>query len=76
IGFSSFAVLAYYLIANLSAATLSTAENRPARWVPVVGALGCVVVGFSLPIGSVLAGLAVLALGAAVYGVRRNIPAG
>ncbi|MEV0683797.1 amino acid permease [Nocardia sp. NPDC050378] len=76
IGFSSFAVLAYYLVANLSAATLSSAENRPARWVPVVGALGCVVVGFSLPIGSVLAGLAVLGLGAAVYGVRRNIPAG
>ncbi|MCA2209576.1 APC family permease [Nocardia rosealba] len=76
IGFSSFAVLAYYLVANLSAATLSTAENRPARWVPVVGALGCVIVGFSLPLGSVLAGLAVLALGAAVYAVRRNIPAG
>ncbi|MEU4597717.1 amino acid permease [Nocardia sp. NPDC023988] len=76
IGFSSFAVLAYYLVANLSAATLSTAEIRPARWVPVVGALGCVIVGFSLPLGSVLAGLAVLALGAAVYAVRRNIPAG
>ncbi|WP_067977610.1 APC family permease [Nocardia caishijiensis] len=76
IGFSSFAVLGYYLVANLSAATLSAAENRPARWVPVVGALGCVVVGFALPLSSVLAGLAVLALGAAFYAARRNIPAG
>ncbi|WP_336087966.1 APC family permease [Nocardia sp. SSK8] len=70
IGFSSFAVLAYYLIANLSAATLTAAEGRPARWIPVVGALGCVVLGFALPIGSVLAGLGVLAAGAAVYGLR------
>ncbi|WP_280344274.1 APC family permease [Nocardia neocaledoniensis] len=70
IGFSSFAVLGYYLVANLSAATLTTAEGRPARWVPVVGALGCVVVAFALPLASVLAGLAVLACGAAVYRLR------
>ncbi|MFE3618094.1 amino acid permease, partial [Streptomyces anulatus] len=70
IGFSSFAVLAYYLIANLSAATLTAAEGRPQRWVPVLGAVGCVVVGFALPIGSVLAGLGVLAVGAGVYGIR------
>ncbi|MEV6660714.1 APC family permease [Nocardia fluminea] len=70
IGFSSFAVLAYYLVANLSAATLTAAEGRPRRWVPVVGAAGCVVVGFALPIGSVLAGLGVLAVGAGVYGIR------
>ncbi|MEV6215746.1 amino acid permease [Nocardia sp. NPDC051833] len=70
IGFSSFAVLTYYLVANLSAATLTTAEGRPPRWVPVLGALGCVVVGFALPIGSVLAGLGVLAVGATIYLVR------
>ncbi|MEV0334558.1 amino acid permease [Nocardia sp. NPDC050717] len=70
IGFSSFAVLGYYLVANLSAATLTAAEGRPARWVPVVGALGCVVVAFALPLASVLAGLAVLACGAVVYRVR------
>ncbi|MFE3546893.1 APC family permease [Nocardia sp. NPDC059177] len=70
IGFSSFAVLTYYLIANLSAATLTAAEGRPARWIPVAGAVGCVVVGFSLPLGSVLAGLAVLGVGAAVYRIR------
>ncbi|MGW0328769.1 APC family permease [Nocardia sp. NPDC003183] len=70
IGFSSFAVLAYYLVANLSAATLTAAEGRPQRWVPVLGAAGCVVVGFALPIESVLAGLTVLAAGAGVYGIR------
>lgn len=70
IGFSSFTVLIYYLIANISAATLTAAEGRPARWVPVVGAVGCVVVAVSLPLGSVLAGLAVLAIGAVAYAIR------
>ncbi|WP_181721108.1 APC family permease [Nocardia gipuzkoensis] len=67
IGFSSFTVLFYYLIANLCAATLTAEENRPPRWIPVVGAVGCVVVGFSLPLDSVLAGLGALALGGALY---------
>lgn len=67
IGFSSFTVLFYYLIANISAATLTAEENRPPRWIPVVGAVGCVVVAFALPLGSVLAGLGALVLGAALY---------
>ncbi|SUA75277.1 Serine/threonine exchanger SteT [Nocardia otitidiscaviarum] len=71
IGFSSFAVLVYYLIANVSAATLTAAENRPPRAVPVVGAIGCAVVGLSLPTSSVLTGAAVLAAGAGVYAIRR-----
>ncbi|QLY31307.1 APC family permease [Nocardia huaxiensis] len=72
IGFSSFAVLVYYLIANLSANTLTAAENRPARAIPIVGALGCAVVALSLPLPSVLAGAAVLAVGALAYGARRR----
>ncbi|MFI9505741.1 APC family permease [Nocardia sp. NPDC052566] len=70
IGFSSFTVLVYYLIANLSAATLSTAESRPARWIPIVGAAGCVIVGLALPFASVLTGSAVLLIGAAWYVIR------
>ncbi|WP_454194659.1 APC family permease [Nocardia sp. Marseille-Q1738] len=70
IGFSSFTVLVYYLIANISAATLTAEENRPPRWIPIVGAAGCVIVGFSLPLGSVLAGLGTLALGAMLYALR------
>ncbi|MGV9540574.1 APC family permease [Nocardia beijingensis] len=72
IGFSSFTVLFYYLIANISAATLTAEENRPPRWIPVVGAVGCVVVAFALPLGSVLAGLGALVLGAALYVVGKR----
>jgi APA family basic amino acid/polyamine antiporter len=71
IGFSSFAVLAYYAVANASAWTLTTEEGRPPRIVPVVGFLGCLVLAFTLPGSSVLAGSALLALGAAIWGVRR-----
>ncbi|RFU84148.1 APC family permease [Streptomyces triticagri] len=71
IGFSSFGVLVYYAIANAAAWTLTAAENRPSRLVPAVGLAGCLVLAGALPLTSVLAGAAVLALGAAGYGVRR-----
>ncbi|MCV7156571.1 APC family permease [Mycolicibacterium brisbanense] len=73
IGFSSFAVLFYYAVANASAWTLTPAEGRPPRLIPIVGLLGCVVVAFALPLVSVLAGLAVLAVGAVAYGIRRRL---
>ncbi|PWK36068.1 APC family permease [Actinoplanes xinjiangensis] len=73
IGFSSFAVLVYYAIANASAWTLSTAEGRPPRVVPVVGLAGCLVLAFALPLQSVLGGAAVLAVGAAAYGIRHRL---
>jgi APA family basic amino acid/polyamine antiporter len=65
IGFSSFAVLLYYAIANASAMTLR------GKVIPVAGLVGCVVLAFSLPVPSVLTGLAVVAVGAAAYGLRR-----
>jgi APA family basic amino acid/polyamine antiporter len=71
IGFSSFGVLAYYAVANASALTLAPDEGRPARIVPVVGAAGCLVLAFALPLASVLWGATVIALGAAAYGLRR-----
>ncbi|WP_030255369.1 APC family permease [Streptomyces violens] len=71
IGFSSFAVLAYYAVANAAAWTLTAAEGRPPRVVPAVGLAGCLALAFALPVTSVLAGTAVLAAGAAVYGIRR-----
>jgi APA family basic amino acid/polyamine antiporter len=67
IGFSSFGVLTYYALANASARTLSRAERRPPRWVPVVGVIGCVVLAASLPVVAVLTGAAVLLAGALVY---------
>ncbi|MFD9129329.1 APC family permease [Kitasatospora sp. NPDC059571] len=76
IGFSSFGVLAYYAIANAAALTLGRDEGRPPRAVPVLGAVGCAVLAFALPAASVLAGAAVLAVGAAAYGVRRVLARG
>ncbi|BBY27805.1 APC family permease [Mycolicibacterium sediminis] len=67
IGFSSFAVLVYYAIANASAFTLGR------RAVPVLGLVGCVVLAFALPLTSVVIGTAVVAVGALAYVVRGRI---
>jgi APA family basic amino acid/polyamine antiporter len=64
IGFSSFAVLLYYAIANASAMTLR------GKVIPVAGLVGCVVLAFSLPLSSVLTGAAVVVTGAAAYALR------
>ena len=66
IGFSSFAVLVYYAIANASAWTLGR------RLIPVVGLAGCLLLAVCLPPGSVLAGSAVLAAGAVIYPIARR----
>ncbi|UJB40173.1 APC family permease [Streptomyces sp. A1-5] len=75
IGFSSFGVLVYYAIANVSAWTLSSDEGRPPRIVPAVGLVGCLVLAFALPVSSVIYGAAVALVGAAAYGVRRALGA-
>ncbi|AXE24045.1 amino acid permease [Streptomyces globosus] len=75
IGFSSFGVLVYYAVANASAWTLTPDEGRPNRLVPAVGLTGCLVLAFALPSSSVVSGTAVIALGAAVYAVRRALAA-
>ena len=71
IGFSSFAVLGYYAVTNAAALTLRPEQRRLPRSVPVVGLVGCVVLALTLPVSSVAAGSAVLALGALPHGVRR-----
>ncbi|MFE5587577.1 APC family permease [Kitasatospora sp. NPDC056531] len=73
IGFSSFGVLAYYAVANASAWTLTPAEGRPPRAVPIVGTAGCLVLAFALPAASVLWGAVVIVLGAAAYGARKGL---
>ncbi|WP_081286513.1 amino acid permease [Mycobacterium asiaticum] len=70
IGFSSFAVLVYYAVANASAFTLGSDEGAPPKVIPVCGLLGCVVVAFALPLTSAISGAGVLALGAALFWVR------
>ncbi|WP_344084138.1 APC family permease [Luedemannella helvata] len=65
IGFSSFGVLLYYLVANLAAFTQGGADRRYPRFLQVIGAVGCVALAATLPLSSVLAGVAVLAAGLA-----------
>lgn len=72
IGFSSFAVLIYYLVANVAALRLDRQRRRLPAWVPVLGAIGCVVVAGSLPWRSVFDGVVVFAVGGAVYAVTRR----
>lgn len=62
IGFSSFGVLLYYAVANLSAWTQTDYRRYP-RWLQALGLVGCVAVALSLPAGSVIAGAGVLAAG-------------
>ena len=61
IGFSSFGVLVYYAIANASALTLGR------RVLPTVGLVGCLTLAVTLPVTSVLAGAAVVAVGMVGY---------
>ncbi|HEV7647614.1 MAG TPA: APC family permease [Actinophytocola sp.] len=65
IGFSSFGVLVYYAIANLSAFTQPRADRRAPRALNVVGLIGCLVLAVTLPATAVLIGLGVFAAGLA-----------
>ena len=73
IGFSSFAVLSYYAVTNASALTLRGDEGRPPRIVPIVGLLGCLVLGLSMPIPSLAAGTIVSVIGVFYYVTQKGI---
>jgi APA family basic amino acid/polyamine antiporter len=66
IGFSSFAVLAYYAITNVAAWTLPADQRFGPRARCVVGGAGCVLLALALPRASVVSGAAVLAAGALI----------
>lgn len=72
IGFSSFAVLTYYAVANAAALRLGPDERLWPRWVSWAGLVGCVVVASSLPVSSVTGGLILLVTGAVVWALRRR----
>ncbi len=63
LGFSSFGVLIYYAIANVAAFTQPAADRRWPRGLNVLGAAGCLTLAIALPLGSVIAGALLLALG-------------
>jgi APA family basic amino acid/polyamine antiporter len=71
IGFSSFCVLTYYAITNASAWTLPPHQRRWPRWLTVAGVVGCVTLAVTLPLASVVAGVAVLTAGALLRAVAR-----
>jgi APA family basic amino acid/polyamine antiporter len=74
IGFSAFAVLFYYAVANASALTLPGDGRRWPRAVPAAGLIGCVVLGVALPLASITGGSALIAAGAVVWAVRHRRP--
>jgi len=80
VGFSSFGVLLYYVVANAAAFTQGRADRRYPRAMQVLGVAGCLVLVATLPVPSIAAGAGVLAVGAAGRAVvlarrRRSRPA-
>jgi APA family basic amino acid/polyamine antiporter len=76
IGFSSFGVLVYYAIANAAAFTQPSQDRRWPRGLNALGATGCLTLVATLPWQSVLAGVAMFAIGLAGRGIvqaRRQI---
>ncbi|MEM9711508.1 MAG: APC family permease [Actinomycetota bacterium] len=66
IGASGVAILTYYAITNAAALKLSPEERRWPPVIAIVGLIGCVVLALALPPVNVVAGIGVLAVGAAV----------
>lgn len=73
IGFSSFAVLVYYAIANLASWTLDRDERRWPRWLAGVGLVGCVALASALPVPSVAGGAVVLLVGLVAHLVVERV---
>jgi APA family basic amino acid/polyamine antiporter len=73
IGFSSFGVLLYYLVANLAAFTQDDVHRRFPRVLQVLGAVACVVLVVTLPTSAVVGGVVVFAVGVAYRLLRRRI---
>ncbi|MCY0903652.1 APC family permease [Arthrobacter sp. H14-L1] len=70
IGFSSFGVLIYYLVANIAAFTQPTTDRRYPKALQVVGALACMILVATLPPLSVGSGVLVFAVGIILRFIR------
>ena len=75
IGFSSFGVLLYYLLANASAFRQRADVRRYPKALQVLGALGCIVLVSTLPVLASLIGTAVVLIGVAYRAVRLRVVA-
>lgn len=70
IGFSSFGVLIYYLVANIAAFTQPAADRRYPKALQILGALACVVLVATLPPMSIALGIAVFLIGIVLRVIR------
>ena len=70
IGFSSFGVLVYYFVANVAAYSQGAGDRRYPRGVQVAGALLCALLVVTLPLPSILGGVAVIVAGIAYRAIR------
>ncbi|WP_404311848.1 APC family permease [Agrococcus terreus] len=73
IGFSSFGVLLYYLIANIAAYRQDAQHRRFPRPLQIVGAIGCVVLVATLPWQSIAGGIVVLLIGVTYRAIRLRV---
>lgn len=73
IGFSSFGVLLYYLVANLAAVTQTGAHRRYPRALQALGAAGCILLVITLPPASIVGGILVVAAGVGYRILRLRI---
>ncbi|MEJ1087211.1 amino acid permease [Microbacterium sp. Mu-80] len=76
IGFSSFGVLLYYLIANAAAFRQTGEVRRYPRFLQVVGALGCLLLVNTLPLVASLIGTGVVLLGVGYRMLRLRVARG
>lgn len=67
IGFSSFAILLYYAIANASAFRMPPGSRLYPQALAVTGFVICLVLAFSLPPVSILGGVALFLVGLGIY---------
>lgn len=73
IGFSSFGVLLYYLVANIAAYTQPAVDRRYPKFLQVAGAVACVVLVATLPPVSAWLGVLMFAAGIAYRLVRLRL---
>ncbi|MFJ4208555.1 APC family permease [Paenarthrobacter sp. NPDC089675] len=76
IGFSSFGVLLYYLVANIAAFTQPAADRRYPKALQVLGAIACVVLVATLPPLSVGLGVLMFAVGVTYRWIRLRAVSG
>ncbi len=73
IGFSSFGVLLYYLVANIAAYTQPLEDRRYPKFLQVAGAVACVALAATLPPVSAGLGVLMFAVGIVYRLVRLRI---